>query len=146
MKRSNLFTFFFSALLLFPVVVDALEVPLEKLGLWERRVQSSDDDGPLTALPTVQQCMDAEVLEITKKALEDMKKSCSKNELRKEGNKWIQNRVCKFGKTTMISQGTVEFNGENVSHNDTKDTYDPPMGGHSRRRMVIDSKWLGPCK
>ena len=73
---------------------------------------------------------------------ESNKKSCSKNEVRKDGSKWITDSVCKVGSTT----ATTEFNGENAYHIDINSTYDPPLGGALHSHMVREGKWLGPCK
>ena len=150
MKPSTLFTLLSSAALLFPVVGDALEMPSEKLGLGEIRMQNSSDGGPLTAPLTMQYCVNAAILETAKKSAQERSKNCSKNEVRNEGSKWIQNSVCKVGSSTATGQITREFNGDSAYHEDANGTYDPPvvlpMGGGSRSRQVKDAKWLGPCK
>ena len=139
-----------SAVLLFPFVAEALEMPSEKLGLWEIRVQDSTDGGPLTAPITMQYCLNAALLASAKKSAQELSKNCSKNEVRNEGSKWILNSVCKFGSTTESSQRTREFNGDSAYHENANGTYDPPvvmpMGGGSPTRKVADAKWLGPCK
>ena len=146
MKPSTLLKLFFSAVLLLPVVADALEMPQDKLGLWELRVQNSSDGGPLTVAGTMQYCLNAAALETSRKTAEEKSKNCSKNEVRKEGSKWIQSSVCKSGGSTVSGQSTTEFNGENAYHLDMNATYDPPLGGLSRSHTVRDGKWLGPCK
>ena len=150
MKPSTLLKLFACAVLLFPFVADALEMPSEKLGLWEIRMQGSSDGGPLTAPLTMQYCVNAAALETSKKTAEEKSKNCSKNEVRKEGSKWIHNSVCKVGSSTATAQMTREFNGDSAYHDDANGTYDPPlvlpMGGGSRSRQVKDAKWLGPCK
>ena len=150
MKPSTLLKVFSSAVLLFPVVADALEWPSEKPGLWEIRVQISYDGGPLTAPLTMQYCLNAALLATSKKSDQEKIKNCSKFEVRNEGSKWIRNSVCKFGSTTETSQRTREFNGDSAYHENANGTYDPPvvmpMGGGSPTRKVTDAKWLGPCK
>ena len=91
-------------------------------------------------------CVDAAILETSRKAAEEKKKNCSKNEVRKEGSKWIQDSVCKAGGSTITTQSTTEFNGDNAYHLDVNATFDPPMRGLSRSHIVKDNKWLGPCK
>lgn len=150
MKPSILLTLLSSTALLFPVVADALEIPSEKPGLWEIRMQNSSDGGPLTAPVTMQYCVNAAVLETAKKSAQERSKNCIKNDVRNEGSKWIQNSVCKVGSSTATAQITREFNGDGAYHDDVSGTYDPPlvlpMGGGSRTRQVKDAKWLGPCK
>ena len=77
---------------------------------------------------------------------ESIKKSCSKNKIRKGGSKWITDSVCKVGSTTVSGLTTTEFNGENAYHIDINSTYEPPLGGFSRTHSVRDGTWLGPCK
>ena len=150
MKPCILLTVSSFAALLFPAVAGALDIPLEKPGLWEIRMQNSSDGGPLTAPLTMQYCVNAAVLETAKKSAQERSKSCSKSEVRKEGSKWIHNSVCKVGSSTVTGQVTREFNGDSAYHDDTNGTYDPPlvlpMGGGSRSRQIKDAKWLGPCK
>ena len=146
MKPSTLLKLFSCATLLFPFVADALEMPQEKLGLWEMRQQNSSNGGPLTAPYTMQYCVTTELLETVRKATEEKSKNCSKNEVRKEGSKWIQNSICKSAGITMSSQTTHEILGENAYHFDTNGTFDPPLARVSRSHVVRDGKWLGPCK
>ena len=146
MKPSILRKVFSSAVLLFPVVADALEMPQPKLGLWEIRVQMANDGAAPTALPTTQVCLNAAAMETAKMGEEMVKKMCSKMEVHKDGSKWITNSICKIGGSTVSGLTTTEFNGENAYHIDINSTYNPPMGGHSRDHMVRDGKWLGPCK
>ena len=146
MKPSTLLKLFSSAVLLFPVVADALEMPEPKLGLWEMRVQNSYDGAPLTAAGTTQICLNAAEMESAKKILEEASKNCSKNEVRKEGGKWIMRSVCKISGAPYSGQMTREFNGDNAYRDDTNLTYNPPIDGRSRVHMTVDYKWLGPCK
>ena len=146
MKPSLLLKLFSFALLLFPVVADALEFPQPKTGLWEMRVQNSYDGAPLMVAGTTQLCLNAAEMESSRKLLVETYKKCSKNEVRKEGGKWVQDMVCKVDDITVNGQMTREFNGENAYRDDSNSTYAPPLAGHSRNHMVMDNKWLGPCK
>ena len=146
MKLSTQLRLLSSAAVLFPVVADALEHPQSKLGMWEIRQQMANDGAALTALPTTQACLNAAFMEDAKMSEEMVRKMCSKNEVRKDGSKWITTSVCKIGGSTVSGLTTFEFNGENAYHIDINSTYDPPMGGSSRSHMVRDGRWLGPCK
>ena len=146
MKLAPLQRLLSSAVLLFPVVAGALEWPSEKLGLWEIRMQTSSDGGPLTAPITMQYCLNAALLATAKKSAQEKSKNCSKNEVRNEGSKWIHNSVCKVGSSTATAQMTREFNGDSAYHAEVISTYDPPSAGRTRTHMIRDGKWLGPCK
>ena len=130
--------------MIFPVA-DALEIPQPKRGLWEIRMQNSYD-GAAPKVSTSQLCWDAALEKRLKTEEESSKKDCSKFEVREAGGKFISNAVCKVDGVTVSSQGTVEFKGENAYRKVTDSTFDPPMSGLSRNNMVMDHKWLGPCK
>ena len=146
MKPSTLLKVFSCAFLLFPVVADALEMPQPKLGQWEMRTQNSYDGAPLTAVDTSQFCWDVTMVERSRKMGEENKKNCSKSEVRKEGSKWIISSVCKAGDTLISTQSTHEINGENAYREDTYLTFAPPLTGYARSHLIVDMKWLGPCK
>ena len=146
MKRLALPKLFSFALVLIPLVADALEMPQPKLGLWEIRMQNSSDGAALTGKGVTQICRDAARERLEKTAEESGKKDCSKYELRKEGGKWIANTVCKIDGSTVSTLMTSEFNGEDAYRIDTHSTFDPPEDGHSRFRLVMAGKRLGPCK
>lgn len=147
MKPSTVFKLFSGALLFSPLVADALEIPVQKVGLWEMRSQHSYDGAAVTQARTTQLCLAAADMESAVKMTEEFaKKSCSKNEVRKEGGKWIGNGVCKAGGTIISTQTTREYSGENAYHDVIDVTYDPPLNGHSRSHTVMDGKWLGTCK
>ena len=146
MKLSHIHSLLFAAVLPVPVVADALEMPQPKPGLWEIRMQNAFDGAALTAKGSTQMCRDTARARLEKMAEESSKKDCSKYEVRKEGGKWIANTVCKIDGSTVRSLITSEFNGENAYRVDTNSTFDSPEDGHSRFRMVMDGKWLGPCK
>ena len=146
MKPSTLLKLFFSAPLLLPVGAHAVEMPYPKLGLWEIRMHNSFDGAALIAKGATQICRDAARERLEKTAEEASKKECSKYEVRKEGLKWIANSVCKIDGSTVSTLMTSEFNGETACHADTNSTFSPAEDGNSRFRMVMDGKWLGPCK
>ena len=66
MKPSTLLKVFSCAVLLFPVVADALEMPQRKLGQWEIRMQMANDGAAPTAFPTTQVCLNAAAMETAK--------------------------------------------------------------------------------
>ena len=143
MKSSTLLKLFSFAFLLFPLVADALELPQTKPGLWEMRFQSTND-GVAEEVTTSRICVNEKDI---KEAESLLKKSCSKYEVHKEGDKWILNQVCKFGPLTTSLQTTAEYHGENSYHFVSDGTYNPPtVTGYSRAHAVTDGKWLGPCK
>ena len=123
----------------------ALEVPQIKPGLWEVSVHHTHTVDGKESKNVAKSCLDAAAQAHAKQVEAEYKKSCSTYEVRKEGGKWIQNGVCKLGGGTVSGLMTREFSGENVYHDDSNSTYDPPFAGHLRKHLIIDGKWLGPC-
>ena len=147
MKPSTRLKLLFPALLLSPLVADALEIPQVKPGLWELRIQSSTDGTALKPTGTTQICWDAATLAESARKVEAArnKQDCSKYEVRKDGARWIANGICKSGGSIVNGQMTREFFGDNAYRDENTSTYDPPSRGNSRRHMIVDGKWLGPC-
>ena len=147
MKLPKLLTLSSSAFLLFTASAGALEMPQPKPGLWEMRVQLSTDGKDGEKVSTAQQCMDAAIMVKSKQMNDEYnQKNCSKNETRKDGNKWIRSLVCKVGASNLNGQLTLEFNGDNAYHSEAISNYDPAFSGLTRKRAIVDAKWLGPCK
>ena len=139
MKRGLL-----SVLILFGAVVGsaaAIEAPQPKPGWWER---SGTGDGKTGAMRT---CITAAMAAQSKQMNDDYnKKNCSKNETRQEGGKWITDRVCKVGGSTMTGHSVIVFDGDNAYHQEGTVTYNPPFNGQSRTSLSMDAKWLGTCQ
>jgi hypothetical protein len=121
----------------------ALDMPKRKSGLWELKTTTSNSSTPRT----MQMCVDEQTDDILQNFGAGMgKKTCSKNDLRKEGNQYIGESVCSFGGSTATSRSvftgdfTTDYRGE------TKSTYNPPMMGMSEASTLIEAKWTGPCK
>ena len=147
MKPSILLTLLSSAVLLFPTVADALDIPSEKPGLWEIRAQNSSDGKAGGRDGTMQICMDAATMAQSKQLSDEYnRKNCSKNEIRKEGNKWIRSLVCNVGTSNVSTQQTFEFSSDSAYHAEVISTYDPPSAGRTRTHVIRDGKWLGACK
>ena len=146
MKPSSLLGLLFSALVLPPFVANAAEIPQIKPGLWEIRMQASNNDSALKASPVTQICWDAATLADSARKVEASKKQdCSTHEVHREGNKWIENAVCKSGGSTISGRKTRELVGDNAYRDENTATYDPPLRGSSRLHSIIEGKWLGPC-
>jgi len=132
-----------SALALAAGSAAAVDFPTLKAGLWESQVSR---EGAAPKGPAMRMCMDASLQkEMMDAGMGQMKELCSKNEIRREGNKVFGNAECKLGDSTMKSTSVTTFKGETAYHIDIKATYDPPMAGRSSGSTAIDAKWTGPC-
>jgi len=95
----------------------------------------------------VQQCVDEKTDDLMKKEMgENQKTQCSKNEMRKEGDKVVAESVCKVQKSTATTRAVFTGQFDSAYKADIKNTYEPPMSGMKESSSVIEAKWLGPCK
>ena len=71
----------------------AQEMPKRKSGLWEIRVSSDYSKG----MPAMQQCTDEKTDDLMTNEMPGGEKlSCSKNEVRKEGDRIVSESLCKL--------------------------------------------------
>lgn len=139
MKLSIVLKLFVYSLFLTSSVTNALDMPQPKAGLWELHTQQSTDGKAGDQVGTMRQCMYVATMAQSNRINEDYnKKNCSKNEIRKEGNKWIWSLVCRVGTRTMSGQETREFNGDDACHGESISTYDPPLAGRRRKQVAVD--------
>jgi hypothetical protein len=120
------------------------EYPPRKPGLWEMKM--SQPDGKSAPMLS-HQCIDAK----TDQAMRDIGQSmgagtCSKQEMRKDGDKLVVDSVCKMGASTATSRMVMTGDFGNAYRMETRSTYSPPLGGRAEGAAIIDTKWVGPCK
>jgi hypothetical protein len=126
-----------------PSFGDGDDLPKRKSGLWEIMTSS---DAVKDEVRSVHMCVDQKADNLTGAAASTAKKMCSKNDMRREGNRLTIDSVCKFGPTTAITHSVITGNFDSVYRVDTSSTYDPPMGGMKQSHATIDARWTGPCK
>lgn len=121
----------------------AVDFPTLKPGMWESQLTR---DGAGQKSPSMKMCMDASLQkEMMEAGMGTMKELCTKNDIRREGNRMYGNSECKLGVSTMKSSSVTTFTGDTAYHTEVKATYDPPMAGKAGGTTVIDAKWTGPC-
>ncbi len=120
------------SLILMAAVAHANGQPEQKLGLWQRTSQTTED-GKTKSPEKSQHCVDAATLEMVKHALADAAKMCSRYDLRQVGGRWLLDSVCNFGTTKLTLHQETLMNGETAYHSESESTYSPPLsgGGHS---------------
>ena len=123
--------------------VGAIDFPAMKPGLWESSITR---EGAPQKLGGTKMCMDAAVQkEMMEMGMGTMKTMCSKNDVRREGNRVYGTAECKFGESTMKSTSVTTFTGDTAYRAEIKSTYDPPMQGMPSGTTLIDAKWTGAC-
>ena len=128
----------------FSATVLAIDMPKRKSGLWE--VRTSIPNMPAQQGP-MQVCVDQKTDDLTQQSAEaEAKKNCSKSEMKREGDRFVVHSVCKFEGVTATSDGTFSGSFDSAYRAEMKTTYNPPMMGMSEAKIMMEAKWLGPCK
>ena len=126
-----------------PAAAASYDPPKRKSGLWEMKMSSGQTKG----MHAIQQCVDEKTDDLMKKDMaENQKMQCSKNEMRKEGDKVVAESVCKVENSTAKTRAVFTGRFDSAYKADIKTTYDPPVAGMKEASSVIEAKWLGPCK
>ena len=119
----------------------AAELPKRKSGSWE--ISTSQAGGPPG--PVAQMCIDATTDDFARQlaagALE-----CSKQDLRREGDRYVSDSVCKIGESVATSRIVISGDFETAYRADIEAKYAPPLMGMSEGRTTVSARWLGPCK
>jgi hypothetical protein len=119
--------------------------PEQKLGLWQRTSQTTED-GKTKSPEKSQHCVDAATNAMVKRVTADAAKQCSRYDLRQIGGKWVLDSVCNLGATTLTLHQETLMSGENAYHSESQSTYSPALSGGGHSRTIADGVWLGPCK
>jgi hypothetical protein len=126
-----------------PAAAASYDLPKRKSGLWEMKMSSAQMKG----MQAMQQCVDQKTDNLMMKDMaESQKMQCSKNEVRKEGDKVIAESVCKMEKSTATTRAVFTGRFDSTYKADVKTTYEPPLRGMKEASSQIEANWLGPCK
>lgn len=138
----SLMLLFVSAFSVSAAFAASADMPKRKPGLWEIKVSTGAKAGH-----TMQQCIDEKTDDMINSSMGGpTKPDCSKIEMRRDGDKWVSEAVCKMGGSTMTTKGVFTGKYDSAYRGDLKTTYDPPMHGMRESATTIEAKWLGACK
>ena len=115
------------------------DAPQRKSGLWEMKMSGGHMPGGMT----MQQCVDQKTDDMSK--MQEAKSNCTKNVVRREGDKVIAESVCKMQGTTAPTRGVFTGQFDSAYKGEIKTTYDPALHGMRESSSRIEAKWLGPC-
>ncbi len=122
----------------------AADMPKRKSGLWEIKAEHDGMPGM-----TMQMCIDANQDDMTAqeadKTNREVRKMCSKMDIKQSGGRMVIDSVCKMGNVT--ATGHTEISGQMSSQYrmESITLFNPPMQGMSKSRSVMNGRWLGPC-
>ena len=119
----------------------AADLPKRKSGLWE--ITTSEPGGPPGPVATmcIDQKLDDMARQLTAGAI-----TCTKQDLRREGDRYVSDSVCKIGDSTATTRAVISGNFESTYQADIQAKYAPPLMGMSEGRSIMNAKWLGPCR
>jgi len=137
------FVLFAALLVASPVAAASSDAPKRKSGLWEIKMSGGQTKG----MPAMQQCVDEKTDDMMKKEMGGSQKTqCSKNEVRKEGDKFLAESVCKVENSTAKTRAVFTGRFDSAYKADIKTSYEPPLNGMKESSSAVEAKWLGPCK
>lgn len=123
---------------------DTFDTPKRKAGLWEIKSASSAAQGHVS---NIQHCIDEKTDNLLAQQGRDMtQQKCSKNSMRREGDRIVVESVCRFDKTTATTRAVFSGNFDSGYRGEMDTTYDPALMGMKQAKTTVEAKWLGPCK
>lgn len=124
-------------------VAPALELPVQKPGLWQTTMTGEKIPGGSRSYNV---CLDvASLAEAKATADAHLKNDCSKNDVRKQGDTWIAESTCTLSGIHVVGHTETVFSGDQSFHTQVTSSYDSPKHGTTTSVMTVDSKYLGAC-
>lgn len=124
---------------------NATDMPKRKSGLWEITTQADGRSGM-----TMQMCVNEKQDDLTarqgKDAANEVRKQCSKMDVKRSGNRAEIDSVCTFDKITATGHTVITGDMTSQYQMDSTTRFDPPMHGMAQNHTVMTGKWIGPCK
>lgn len=124
-----------------PLAASAVDLPKRKSGQWE--ISTSQTGGPPG--PVAQMCIDEKTDDLTRQ-LAAGAVTCSKQEIRREADRYVAESVCKLGDSTATTRTVISGDFASIYQADIEATYSPPLMGMSEGRSTVTARWLGPCR
>jgi hypothetical protein len=124
----------------------AQDYPALKPGLWQVQTRISTqkaDEPPLQSTMCLDAATTREMLQMGQGMMAGM---CSRFEVKRDGNRWASEAVCKLGDSTMNSRSTMTVTGDSAYRIEGSSTYVPPFMGMAAATTTVDAKHAGACK
>jgi Protein of unknown function (DUF3617) len=122
----------------------AVDLPKRKSGLWDIKISRAGANRPAQ---TIQMCIDQKTDNMAQQMFESRaREACSKQQIRREGNKIVGDSVCKIGETTATSHTVFSGEFDRAYRGEIRTKFSPPLMGKDENLTLIDAKWTGPCQ
>lgn len=132
-----------AVLLLIPPAL-AQEYPKLKAGQWDL-VMNAGAKGDAPTRTTM--CIDAvSQQQMYAAGMGAARQSCSKNEFRRDGARYLGYSECKFGESKMTGRVIMTLTGDTGYRLEAKSTYDPPFMNMKESTTTIEAKYVGACR
>ena len=118
-----------------------VELPKRKPGLWE--IVTSQTGGPPG--PKAMLCIDAKTDDLAQQ-LAAGAVSCSQQEVRRDGDRFIAQSTCRIGESTATTHMVFSGQFDSAYEVDIEAKYAPPLLGMTEGRSTVRGRWLGPCR
>jgi hypothetical protein len=121
----------------------AAGIPDVQEGLWERHGQTVSTPGNAKSESKLSICRDHASEKAAQAAARNIP-GCPYIEPTVSGGKYYQEMRCVVAGTTIVTKGTIVFQGTSI-HSETHTTFTPALGGLTEQTDVTDEKYLGSC-
>lgn len=123
----------------------AQEYPKLKSGQWDLTITTSKAKGGQAQKSTM--CVDdALQREMMSMGAGMSREMCTRNEMKRDGARYIGSAECKIGESKIISRSVMTLTGDSAYHTEINATYDPPFMGMKDSQTILDGKNTGPCR
>jgi hypothetical protein len=132
--------------LLIPISVIADEFPKRKPGLWEIQTLVEGQTEGTTTRQCIDKESDAKLVRMQKEMDAKKRRTCTKNEFRKEDKRFVHESDCTMDGVRVISKTVFsgDFNSKYSAEITTK--FGDADKGLTGQNAVMNARWLGPCE
>lgn len=123
----------------------AQDYPKLKSGQWDVTINT----GKAASAPPTKSTMcidDALQREMTSMGSGWSREMCTKNEMKRDGARFVGNAECKIGESRIVSHSIMTLTGDTAYHTEVNATFEPPFMGMKDSKTSVDGKYVGPCK
>ncbi len=124
----------------------AQDYPKLKSGQWEMTMITSKAAKDAPPTKTTMCTDDALQKEMTSMGAGVAKEMCTKNEIRREGARYVGLSECNFGGSRSVSRTVMTLTGDTAYRMEIDTTYDPPMMGMKQAHTVLEGRYVGACR
>lgn len=119
----------------------AQELPSRKPGLWEITMQVTNSPSQ-----TMRQCIDEKTDQQMQRLGQGMsQQQCSKNVLKRDGDKYVGESECKLGNSVASSRSVFAGDFDKTYRGEIETRYTPAMAGITQSKVTLSAKWAGAC-